>query len=186
VDRPTADAAVAALLTSLNLGTSVRSRRVEDRETDDTSDVTLKLDFEEEFLGAVTGQAGVNEMRLSEKVVYSGTRWAVQNLPFNVDGSGGVSIPQPSGIEPGNRTVTGSVTAGTLATAQAWAMAQRALLTGDQNGGRFSQPEQWDTDYEFVPRVDGIAKGTGENVRLFRVNFTFAEILPLYPPPSAT
>jgi quinol monooxygenase YgiN len=193
IDRPTADAAVTALLTALNFGTSVRSRRAEDREAQpgvgDTQPgqgnyVSLKLDFEEEFVGRVTGQAGVNEMKLSEKVVYSGTRWAVQNLPFNVDGSGGVSIPQPSGIEPGSRTVTGSVTAGTLATAQAWAMAQRALLTGDQNGGNFPQPEQWDTDYEFVPRVDGVAKGNGENVRLYRVNFIFAEILPLYPAPT--
>jgi hypothetical protein len=184
MDRPTADAAVTALLAALNFGASVRSRRAEDRQTDGTNDVTLKLDFEEEFVGRVTGQAGVNEMKLSEKVVYSGTRWAVQNLPFNTDGSGGVSIPQPSGIEPGSRTVTGSVTAGTLATAQAWAMAQRALLTGDQNGGNYPQPEQWDTDYEFVPRVDGVAQGAGENVRLYRVNFTFAEILPLYPVPA--
>ena len=50
----------------------------------------------------------------------------MQNLPFESDGSGGVSIPQPSGVEPGSRTVSGSVTVGTLATAQAWAMAQRA------------------------------------------------------------
>jgi hypothetical protein len=184
MDRPTADTAVTALLAALNFGASVRSRRAEDRQTDGTNDVTLKLDFEEEFVGRVTGQAGVNEMKLSEKVVYSGTRWAVQNLPFNTDGSGGVSIPQPSGIEPGSRTVAGSVTAGTLATAQAWAMAQRALLTGDQNGGNYPQPEQWDTDYEFVPRVDGVAKGSGENVRLYRVNFTFAEVLPLYPAPA--
>jgi hypothetical protein len=194
-DRPTADAAMTALLTALNFGApnaglaNVRSRRAEDREAQpgldtNTTDVMLKLDFAEEFVGRVTGQAGVNEMKLSEKVVYSGTRWAVQNLPFNVDGSGGVSIPQPSGIEPGSRTVTGSVTAGTLATAQAWATKQRALLTGDQNGGKYPQPEQWDTDYEFVPRLDGVPTGSGENVRLYRVSFTFAEILPLYPAPA--
>ena len=61
-----------------------------------TTDVMLKLDFQEDFVGRVTGQAGVNEMKLTERVVYSETRWAVQNLPFEVDGSGGVSIPQPS------------------------------------------------------------------------------------------
>jgi len=70
-----------------------------------------------------------------------------------------------------------------LAKAQAWVMTQRALLTGDQNGGNYPQPEQWDTDYEFVPRVDGVATGDGEIVRLFRVSFTFA-ILPLYPAPT--
>ena len=63
------------------------------------------------------------------------TRWSVQNLRFESDGRGGVSIPQPSGVEPGSRAVSGSVTAGTLATAQAWAVAQRALLTGDALGG---------------------------------------------------
>ena len=80
----------------------------------------------------------------------------------------------------------GSVTAGTLATAQAWAVAQRALLTGDKLGGSYPRQEEWETDYEFVPRIDGIPTGNTANVRLYRVNFTFAEILPLHPPPSGT
>jgi len=201
LDRPTADAAVAALLLALNFGTSVRSRRHEDREAQPglgtqpgsgntqpgsgigTTDVMVKLDFQEDFVGAVTGQAGVNEMKLTEKVVYSGTRWSVQNLPYEMDGSGGVSIPQPSGVDPGSRVVSGSVTAGTLATAQAWAIAQRALLTGDALGGSYPRQEEWETDYEFVPRIDGIPTGDTANVRLYRVNFQFGEILPLYPKP---
>ncbi len=189
-DRPTADAAVSALMAALNFGTSVRSQRHEDRETTQpgsgigTTDVMLKLNFQEDFVGAVTGQAGVNEMKLTEKVVYSETRWSVQSLPFEMDGSGGVSIPQPSGVEPGGRTVSGSVTAGTLATAQAWAVAQRALLTGDMLGGSYPRQEEWETDYEFVPRIDGIPTGDTANVRLYRVNFQFGEILPLYPKPA--
>jgi hypothetical protein len=188
-DRPTADASVGSLLAALNLGVNTRSRRTEDRETTQpgsglgTTDVHLKLDFEEEFVGRVTGVAGVIEMKLTERVVYSGTRWSVQNLPFDSDGEGGISIPQPSGMEPGSRTVTGSVTAGTLATAEAWAKQQRSMLTGDALGNDCPQPEQWETDFEFVPRIDGIASGDGANVRLYRVNFTFAEILPLYPAP---
>jgi len=190
LDRPTADTAVSALMAALNFGSSVRSRRHEDRETTQpgsgigTTDVMLKLDFQEDFVGRVTGQAGVNEMKLTEKVVYSETRWSVQNLPFEMDGSGGVSIPQPSGVDPGSRTVSGSVTAGTLATAQAWAVAQRALLTGDALGGSYPRQEEWETDYEFVPRIDGIPTGDTANVRLYRVNFTFGEILPLYPKPE--
>jgi hypothetical protein len=201
LDRPTADAAVAALMLALNFGTSVRSRRHEDREAQPglgtqpgsgntqpgsgigTTDVMVKLDFQEDFVGAVTGQAGVNEMKLTEKVVYSGTRWSVQNLPYEMDGSGGVSIPQPSGVDPGSRVVSGSVTAGTLATAQAWAIAHRALLTGDALGGSYPRQEEWETDYEFVPRIDGIPTGDTANVRLYRVNFQFGEILPLYPKP---
>ena len=188
-DRPTADAAVAALMLALKFGASVRSRRHEDREAQPggtqpgsgnnqpgsgigTTDVMLKLDFQEDFVGAVTGQAGVNEMKLTEKVVYSETRWSVQNLPFEMDGSGGVSIPQPSGVDPGSRVVSGSVTAGTLATAQAWAVKQRALLTGDALGGSYPRQEEWETDYEFVPRIDGIPTGNTANVRLYRVNFS--------------
>jgi hypothetical protein len=191
-NRALADTAVGALLAAMNYGASVRSRRNEDRETnaqgkagDGVTGVMLKLDFEEEFVGRVTGQAGVIEMKLTERVVYSGTRWSTQNLPFNADGTGGVAIVQPSGVEPGSRTVTGSVTASTYATAQAWAVAQRALLTGDKLGGDYPQPEQWDTDFQFVPRIDGIPTGDNANVQLYRVSFTFAEILPLYPVPAA-
>ncbi len=34
-----------------------------------TLDVMMKLDFREDAVGAVTGQAGVNEMKLTEKMV---------------------------------------------------------------------------------------------------------------------
>ena len=40
----------------------------------------------------------------------------MQNLPFGMDRSGGTPIPQPSGVNPGNRTVVA-----TLDTAQVWA-----------------------------------------------------------------
>jgi len=185
-NRVLADDALTTLLAGLKLGSSVRSRRLEDRERNAAGlENLLKLDFEEEFSGRVTGTSGLLELRLSEKLVYSGTRWAVQNLPF-ADGvrTGGVSIPQPAGLEPGSRTISGSVTAGTEATALAWARKQRAMLTGDANKNRFPQPAQEDTEFEWVPRVDGVARGTGANVRVYRVNFTYSEILPLYPAPS--
>lgn len=199
-NRVMADTAVTALLAGVLPGqghggapkgmAQVRSRRVEDRESntlgtpgDGVADVLLKLDFEEEYVGRVTGTAGVIEMELTEEVVYSGTRWSVQPLPFNPDGTGGVSIPQPSGLEHGSRSVTGSVTAGTFATAQAWGKAQRTLLTGDALGGKYPQPEKWTTGYQFVPQIDGIPKGAGANVKLFKVGFAFGEVLPLYPAP---
>jgi hypothetical protein len=50
--------------------------------------------------------------------------------------------------------------------------------------GTYPQPEEWDWDYEFVPRIQGIVKGSNPNVRLYKLSFTFAEILPNYPPPS--
>ena len=45
-----------------------------------------------------------------------------------------------------------------------------------------------ETDYEFAPRADNITEnglagaGSATNVRIYRVNFTFSEILPNYLP----
>jgi hypothetical protein len=75
------------------------------------------------------------------------------------------------------------VTAVTPATAQAWAIKQRALLTGDALGGSYSRKEEWENGSELVPRIDGVAIGNTANVRLCRVNFQFGEILPVYPKP---
>ena len=76
------------------------------------------------------------------------------------------------------------VTAATLATAEAWAWRQQALLTGDADQGHYPTRPQLDRDYEFQPRVDGIAQGQNANVQLYRVNFSFGEILPNYPAPN--
>ena len=85
----------------------------------------------------------------------------------------------------GIRTIRGSALASDRATAVVWAKKQRALLTGDANGGHFVNPERWETAYEIVPRVqDGLISGTGENVKVVRVSFTFSQILPKYPPPT--
>ena len=64
--------------------------------------------------------------------------------------------------------------------AQTWAKSQRALLTG-----AYKQPEAWETDFEFVPRIKGEIGGTAaaSNVKIHRVNFTFSEILPNAPAP---
>ena len=57
-------------------------------------------------------------------------------------------------------------------------------MTGDALGGSYPRQEEWETDYESVPRIDGIPTGDTANVRLYRVNFTFGEILPMYPKPA--
>jgi len=145
----------------------------------------LKCDFEVEAVDKITGQTGVLECHVTESVKYSGTRWVTQPIPRASDGTGGVSIIQDAGLTEGGRTVKGSVTACDKATAVAWAIAQRMFLGTDADGNGYILPEETETEYEFVPRTDGVAMvvgGEGQiNVRLWRVSFTFGEILPNYP-----
>jgi hypothetical protein len=198
-----AEACVDAFFEAMDLGSQVRTNRTEDNEYTATYDGTptfssaltgfVKLDFEDEYRGKIDGDSGVVEMQLNEEVRYSGTRWVVQPLPYDTwdeeeqTGTGGISIPQPCGVQEGLRTVRGSVTAASLPTATAWALRHRGLLTGDGDDGFYPLPEVLDVGYDFVPRVDGIAAddlagpGSDANVQMHRVNFTFAEILPNYP-----
>lgn len=178
-----ATVALEALLKGLASGSLVRSQRTEDHEysTDSGAGLFVKLDFDEQYVDRLTGETGVREMRLSEEVQYSGARWAVQPTLRNEDGTGGYSIPQCLSTVEGSRTVRGSVTAADRATAEAWAKKQRALLTGDASGKLYRHPERWDAEAEFVPRVEGVWDGAGQNVRIWRVGFTFGEILPNYP-----
>ncbi len=192
-----ADTALTGFLGELAPGTAIRDVRTEDREwlsggpSEETPGLFVKLDFDLTYVARLTGVSGLLEFRLTEEVQYSGTRWAVQPLPFTEDPptgwnpnnppstSGGVAIVQPTGIEPGGRTVRGSVTAATRAACETWAKAQRALLTGS-----YPQPEKWDWDFEIVPRTQGLITGANPDVRLHRLTFTFSEILPGNPPPA--
>lgn len=181
-----ASIAVATLVGGLGVGSGASLLRSETSQENEYATESgaqfVKLDFDYAYVKGMAG--GLCEMRVTEEVTYSGVRWAVQTTVKNDDGSGGYSVPQDLSVQEGNRTVRGSVTAGDLGTAQAWARKQRALLTGDADGGSFPTPERMETDYEFVPRIDGVVVGTGQNVRLFRVNFVFGEILPNYPTPG--
>lgn len=181
-----ATVALEGLLAGLVTGSAVRSQRTEDHEysTDNAAGLFVKLDFDEQYVDRLTGETGVLEMRLSEEVQYSGPRWAVQPTLRNEDGTGGFSIPQCLSTIEGSRTVRGSVTAADRATAEAWAKKQRALLTGDRSGKLCRHPERWSAEAEFVPRVEGVWGAKG-NAKIWRVEFTFGEILPNYPEPTA-
>lgn len=184
-NRGAADTFLAGL--TAPFGQLVENSRDEDHDYTPEADVFTKLDFDDVYEDRLTGVTGLNECRVGESVTYSGTRWAVQPIPFNTNGGGGVSIPQAAGLTEGSRVVRGTVSAATLATALDWAYRHRKMLTGDRDGNFYPQPEQIETDYEFAPRVDGIAEdglvsGATVNVQIYRVNFTFSEILPNYRP----
>ena len=42
-------------------------------------------------------------------------------------------------------------------------------------------PEEWDEEYSFVSRIDGVVTGPNANTQFYRVSLKFSEILPLYP-----
>ncbi|HEV2327611.1 MAG TPA: hypothetical protein VGY56_02355, partial [Verrucomicrobiae bacterium] len=185
-NQTAASAALANLLATLQpSGSQITEELNEDREymsdlsNNPSSDVFLKFDFDETYVDRLTNITGVLEMSLSQQMKYSGPRWVLQPLPYDANGSGGYTIVQPSGIQEGGQTIRGSVTAPDQATATAWAKMQRSLLVGT-----YTQPEEWDWEYTFVPRIQGVAKGENPNVQLYKLNFTFAEILPNNPPPS--
>lgn len=186
VTRAAADTAL-NILANLAGGSLLRQDRTEDREWLETAPQPvgekpgrfIKLDFDDVYVDRLTGMTEVLEMRLVENVTYSGDRLVVQPTLKNTDGSGGYSVVQAVSVQEGARVVRGSVTALTKDTAVGWAKLQRGLLTGT-----YRQPEEWETEYEFLPRVAGVVSGTGANVRLYRVSFTFAEILPNNPAPA--
>lgn len=187
----TADAArdwLVLLFDGMGLGSLVSSGETESHERVQESggtavDGLLQVGFSRQYADRLTGVAGLLELGVSSDVTYSGVRWAVQQVPYtdHEKRTGGVSIPQPAGVQEGSRTVRASATSASLAEAKAWCLRQRALLTGDAAGNRFEQPPREACTYEFVPRTDGVLDGEGANVRLHRVEMTFAEILPDYP-----
>ena len=59
---------------------------------------------------------------------------------------------------------------------------QRVLIDRPRLGRLLAVPVDQRVVPERLPE-DGMAAGTDANVKLYRVNFTFAEILPLYPAP---
>ena len=54
------------------------------------------------------------------------------------------------------------------------------MLTGDNDGNHHVMPERLASEMVWLPRVDGVATGVGENVVMYRVSFTFSEMLPNY------
>jgi hypothetical protein len=186
LDRPTADTFLLVLTTPL--GQLMESSRDEDHDYTPEADVFTKLDFDDLYEGRLTGVAGLIEMHVTESVTYSATRWAVQPIPRNSNGGGGVSILQDAGQTEGSRTVKGSVSSASRTLAEAWASRHQSMLTGDNDKGFYPQAPQLETEFDFAPRVDGIAEdglagaGTVNNVQIYRVNFSFSEILPNYLP----
>lgn len=180
-----ARAAVTAHLGTLQLGTPRASRTgaelMQWKPSESFEREFGKLDFEEVFDSRITGEGGIIECEVSEEVEYSSTRWVEQPLPRDANGGGGISIMQDAGVTPGRRTARGMVKAATAGIAHAWAAKQRvAFLTGDDDDNSFETAPSLSMSYAFVPRVEGVVSGAGENVRIVTLNFSYGELLPNY------
>ena len=174
-----------AVLSLASYGSMLREEQDQDREyTSDSSDNFIKLDFDQQFTAKLTGISELLEMTVVEDVTYSGDRLVVQPTLKNAAGAGGYSVVQSVSVKEGSRTIRGTVSAAALTTCEAWGKKQRALLTGDKDGNKSVQPEQWTRNYDFVPRVEAVVNGDKSNVRIYKVEFVFSEILPNYPAPA--
>jgi hypothetical protein len=129
-----------------------------------------KVDFTVQYVAAIDGGDSILEAQMTESVEYAGTRWVEQPLPD------GPSLMQNCGVQAGRRTVSGSVTAGSREAAENWAKGNRALLFAQRQNPPspgFEQPLKLDLESMYLPR-------SGTAVRLYRLSFTFAEVLPAY------
>ncbi len=153
----------------------------------------IGLNFSATFTKQITGDSGIIEYDLSDSIQYSGTRYVVQNVPS------GPSIIQNCGTEPGQRTVSGTVTATTEG--KCWEKARSIynhfpFPTSENNpptpSTRYRSPIHGTVSWKWMPRtVDPIARGididyqTGDtkhddNFKAVSLNFSFTEILPSF------
>lgn len=171
-----------SLITTLAPGGSRRSSEREvDRENNSAASHDISVSFSETYEAKLTAEAQILECELTEDIQYSGTRWQFKALPD------APSVPQECGTEPGRRTVSGSVTATTEAAAMDWVKKSHALSFYSGIGGgaapsaRYEDPPNIRRKFDFLPLVDGTARGSGVNVRVYIFDFTFTETLLDYP-----
>lgn len=171
VTEAAAEAYLTTFLASLSLGVKKETRRRSASQQGPSAggaQVTgfFQMDFTEVYVAQLTGVDGVLECEVTEEIQYSGTRWVEQPLPDRA------SLFQDCGIEPGHRSVSGSVKATTRVTAEAWAKKCRnALISGD-----YEEPPRVSVTHKFLPLTDGVVSGA--NVKLYECSFNFSERIP--------
>ncbi len=187
-----AEAYLATFISSLGLGTSIRSNR---RTTQDKGpnvaggslvEAFGGLQFSETYEGIIEGEDAILETELDEDIRCSGTRRVVQATAASTD------VVQACGTQSGTRSVRGRVVALTEATALVWVRRMRLLpYLGTAPGARYETPPELRIRHETVagtspvPRA-GTYGAAGPLVRAgisaVTVEFTFSEILPIYDP----
>ncbi len=171
-----------AFLSAFSFGKLLETDREFTKEkVGDTILAQLGVSFTNTYFAKLTAAQQILECHITEAITYSGVRWNFAPLPD------GPSVPQDCGIEPGSRTVSGTVTAATEAAAMTYVKKIKATPFPTGIGGGAAPAERYEgqasrtTDFEFVPLEEGIGRGTGANVQIWKVAFSFPETLVDYP-----
>lgn len=123
--------------------------------------------FQQEYEGRLTGVSGVLECRLSETTRHSGANVVVQPTAFGND------TFQLCGVNSARRSLRGSATAATEASARAWVDAALATPTyGTPTGAAATLPPEITVEWDIEPRTELVARGVSANARLVTVSFS--------------
>lgn len=161
-----ADALITALLDGVT-GTLVTDTRTSAFK-DDGTEYFESREFDLVVTTSIAGEDAVMEASYSLEDTYTFDHDVVTPIPF-----GEPHIQTGCGIVPGRRVATGSITALSLATAQAWARAKEP--DGDAQTEQDAPREQVETIY--YPMSDS-------SVKAYRLSFTYSRTMTDNPLPS--
>ena len=182
-------------LAGFNLGKLAGTSRNYEWENDGVeSDTMVGVEFRNTYLNTVTSPHLILASEVSEELVYSAKRWVFQPVPD----PGAPVVPQECGLEPGRRSVSGSVTAATEAEAMRfvkkihgslWNTFPSGVGGGARPGVRYEDPVRITRSWETLPLTELNVTGSPAanrmaNATFCKVSFNFAETLPVFAPDS--
>ncbi len=134
------------------------------------------VSFTEVYEGVLAPQDGLLEVELAETVRLSAPRIVVQAAAFDRD------TPQACGIASGARTIRGFCTGCSEGVVRSFALAQKGMgLPGIGSAPRYWLPDELTTTWKIAPMTTpGVRAGGDANVTVYRAEFTFQEVLPVY------
>jgi hypothetical protein len=181
-----------AFLAAFNLGKLVSTSRSYEYEQDGVGgDVAVAVEFRNTYVNSVTSPNLILFSEVSEEIIYSGKRWVFQPVPDGED------VPQECGIQSGQRTVTGSVTAATETEAMRfvkkmhsgagslWNTFPSGIAGGAKPATRYEERLRISRSWETLPLTELVlaaALGANRfaNATFCKVFFTFSETLPRF------
>jgi hypothetical protein len=181
----TAGNALAVLLAALNTGGALGT--LQSTETSygamqvgsdaDVKTVT-RVEFAANYLAPLTATQQILACELQESTQYSGKRWVIHPA------AGGRSVPQSTGWQHGQRTLSGTITAATEASALAKVaeLLDFPLLNEGTGSGvtptvRYTEPPQLSRRWVTLPLVEMEYEGREVNASFIEVSFSQSETL---------